>query len=85
MRFDHTNIYFRGRQMQIATAQKILCENYPHLLSSYVVKREVKNETVILHIDWQGVMGTKFFQLIIFSYEKPDERKTADKPSDPVV
>lgn len=78
MRFDRVNIYFRGRQMPVSTAQKLVIENYPHLLSSFVVKREVKNEMVILHIDWQGVFGTKFFQLLIFLHEEQDNGKTKD-------
>jgi hypothetical protein len=69
MRFDSTFLYFRGRQVRTSTAQKFLCENYPHLLTDYIVKREVKNERVILHIDWQGVFGQKFFQLLIYLNE----------------
>lgn len=53
--------------MRIGTVQRLLCENFPHLLSDFVVKREVKNGCVVLHIDWQGVFQQKFFQLIIFN------------------
>jgi hypothetical protein len=69
MRFDTSYLYFRGIQVRTSSAQKFLCENYPHLLSDYVVKREVKKEQVILHIDWQGVFGQKLFQLLIYQHE----------------
>jgi hypothetical protein len=72
MRFDTTFMYFRGMQVRTSKAQKFLCENYPHLLTDFIVKREVKNERVILHIDWQGVFGQKLFQLLIYLNETTD-------------
>lgn len=67
MRFDDVFCYFRGRQVRIGTAQRLLSENYPNLIEDYIVKREVKNERIILHIDWQGIFQTKFFQILIYN------------------
>ena len=78
MRFDGVNLYFRGKQVSLADAQLFLCEHYPNLLTDYIVKREVKKERVILHIDWQGVLGSKLFQILIFTNETKDNFPTAD-------
>ena len=67
MRFDGIFVYFKGRQIYVSTAQKLLCARYPHLIMGYVVKTEVKNGKIICHVDWQGVFQQKFFQIVIYN------------------
>lgn len=67
MRFDGFFLYFKGKQIPVAKAQGILCLYFPNLIMDFVVKREVKNGQVICHVDWQGVFGTKLFQILIHS------------------
>ena len=79
MRFDDTFCYFRGKQVRISTAQRLLSENYPHLLKDYIVKTTVKNEKVFLHIDWQGVFGQKLFQILIYNLTDDKEKNFEGK------
>jgi hypothetical protein len=78
MRFDLIFVYFRGRQVHVATVQKLLCLNYPHLIMRYVVKTEVKKGMVICHVDWQGVFQQKFFQIIIHNLTADDKEKNIE-------
>lgn len=77
MRFDLIFVYFRGRQVHVATVQKLLCLHYPHLIMGYVVKTEVKNGNIICHIDWQGVFQSKFFQILIHNLTDDKEKNSA--------
>ena len=74
MRFDLIFLYFRGRQVHVATVQKLLCLHYPHLIMGYVVKTEVKKGRVVCHVDWQGVFQSKFFQIIIHNLTDDKEK-----------
>lgn len=73
MRFDDIFVYFKGRQIHISTAQKLLCARYPHLIMGYVVKTEVKKGKIICHVDWQGVFQQKFFQILIHNLTNDKE------------
>lgn len=70
MRYDRHFVYFKGRQVSVAKAQRLLCLYFPNLLMDYVVKREVKDGHVLCHVDWQGVFGTKLFQILIYNETK---------------
>lgn len=73
MRFDDIFVYFKGRQIYVSTAQKLLCARYPHLIMGYVVKTEVKKGKIICHVDWQGVFQQKFFQILIHNLTNDKE------------
>lgn len=67
IRIDYkTNfIYFKKVKISFEEAENFLIENYQIFLTEYTVKKTVKNSKITCHIDWQGVLGSSFFTILI--------------------
>jgi len=67
IRIDYkTNfIYFKKVKISFEEAENFIIENYPIFLASFTVKKTVKDAKITCHIDWQGVLGSSFFKLLI--------------------
>jgi len=58
-------IYFKKSKVSFKEAEDFLIENFPLFLLEYTVKKTVKGAQVLCHVDWQGVLGSSFFTLLI--------------------
>lgn len=58
-------IYFKKVKISLEEAENFLIENYPIFLIQYTVKKTVKEAKITCHIDWQGVLGSSFFTILI--------------------
>lgn len=58
-------IYFKKVKISFEEAESFLIENYPIFLTEYTVKKTVKDAKITCHIDWQGVLGSSFFTILI--------------------